>query len=332
MAIGIDVGTFTLIKASRNKDDKIDYTKEMNVFLEVPLENRFTFNMMKKAGVPLIERANMAYAVGEKAIDIAYSYNTELRRPMKDGCVNPAEKDGFQILSVMLHSLIGEVEKDGDVLCYSVPGSTINIETDAAYHAEILKQIFNKYEINGKKVVPYAVNEALALVYAELQHKFLTGIGISCGAGQVNVCFANRSVPVFQFALVNSGDWIDKQAAKALGESTTFVNKAKLKIDLTKAPMNDVERAIQTQYRLMIRNTVKGIKEAFENPKAKVRLDDTVDIVLAGGTSGPNGFEAVFKETIKEIGLPITIGVIKKPTDFLYAVARGCLLAAEAAE
>ena len=270
MAIGLDVGTATLVRATRNKEDKIEYVKEINAFIEVPLENRFAFNMMKKAGVPLIERANIAYAVGEKAVDIAYSYNSELRRPMKDGCVNPSEKEGFQILSVMLHSLIGEVQHDGETLCYCVPANAVNAETDAAYHGEIIKQILSKYEINNKKVAAYPINEALALVYAELQHKFLTGIGISFGGGMVNVCFANRSVPIFQFSLVNSGDWIDKQAAKALGESTTFVNRAKTKIDLTKPPATDIERAIQTQYRLMIRNTVKGIKEGLEQSKTKL--------------------------------------------------------------
>ncbi len=335
MALGMDCGTYNLIRASRNKEtDKIECIKEVNAFFEMPLDDRFTFNMMLKAGVPLIEREKVAYALGQKAVDIAYSFpGSELRRPMSAGCVNPREKEAFQILTVMMHSLIGEIERDGEVLCYSVPANALNEETDADYHGEVLKQIFTKYEVDNKKVMPYAINEGLALVYAELQHKFLTGIGISFGAGMTNLCFANRSVPIFKFSLVNSGDWIDRQAGRAIGEEATFINKEKTKIDLSKAPTTDVERAITTQYRLLISKTMRGIKNGLDQAGKKARTDDPVDIILAGGTASPPGFDDCVRETIEEIGdFPVEIGEIKRPKDHLYAVARGCLLAAEASE
>jgi len=41
--------------------------------------------------------------------------------------------------------------------------------------------------------------------------------------------------------------------------------------------------------------------------------------------------DELFKETISQADLPIQIGSIVKPTDPLYSVARGCLIAAEAA-
>src|SRR5687767_1454995 len=114
------------------------------------------------AKVPLVERNNKAYAMGEEAVSIARAFgNVELRRPMKDGCVNPQEKDGFSILATMLHGMIGEIKKDGEVLCYSVPANAINQETDADYHSEVLKQIFDKYSVNNKKLRAYPINEGL---------------------------------------------------------------------------------------------------------------------------------------------------------------------------
>lgn len=328
----MDLGTYNIIKAKRNEDDKIECVREVNAFIEIPLEDNFSFKMMQKAGVPLIERNKVAYAVGEKAVSIAYSLNAELRRPMSDGCVNPREKEGYSILATMIHSLIGPIEKDGEVLCYSIPANAVNEETDVDYHQEVLKQIIEKYSYNNKKVQPYPINEGLALVYAELQHKFLTGIGISFGAGMVNVCFAHRSVPIFQFSLVNSGDWIDKQAAKAAAVSSTIINREKTKVDLMVPPKSEIERAIQTQYRILIRNVVKGIKQGVEDAGNKIHTEDAIDIVLAGGTSSPNGFDTLFKEAVKDIGFPLEVGEIKRPKDHLYAVARGCLEAAEAAE
>ena len=298
--IGFDCGTYNLVSSKRDSDGNFSNKREINAFLEIPLENRFVFEMMKTAGVPLIERGDVGYALGEAAVNMAYTMSTlELKRPMSAGCVNPKEKDAFQILNIMIHSLIGEPSKDKELLYYSVPAN--------------------------------AINEALALVYAELGKKAFTGVGVSCGAGMVNVCYAMYGNPIFQFAIVNSGDWIDKQSAKATGETPTFINKEKTKVDLAKAPTNLVERAIQTQYRIMIENTVTEIKKGLANAGKSVHSDVPVDIIVAGGTSSPPGFDKLFRDTVMQANLPIKVGDVIRPEEPLYSVAKGCLIAAEAA-
>lgn len=334
MPIGFDCGTYNLVCCSRSDDNEFSYKREVNAFLEIPLENRFVFNMMKSAGVPLIERDNIAYALGEAAVNMAYTMSQiELKRPMIHGCVNPKERDAFQIMSVMIHSLVNGIKKDGETLYYCIPSNAINQDTDADYHQKILEAIFKAYkDETGLKVDAHPINEALALVYAELGKKGFTGIGVSCGAGMVNVCFSMYGNPVFSFSIVNSGDWIDKQAARATGENIAFINVEKTKIDLTKPPKNLVERAINTQYRLMIEHTVSGIKKGFADITKTVRTDMAVDVVIAGGTSSPNGFAEMFKESLEQTELPIKIGDVIRPEDPLYSVARGCLIAAEAAK
>lgn len=333
MAIGFDAGTYNLVACRRDDKGNFSYKREVNAFLELPLENRFVFNMMKTAGVPLIERDKVAYALGEAAVNMTYTMSQlELKRPMIHGCVNPKERDAFQIMSIMMHSLVEGVTKDGEVLYYCVPANAINQETDADYHQKIIDAIFKAFKSEtGMKVDAHPINEALALVYAELGKKAYTGIGVSFGAGMVNLCYSMYGNPVFAFSIVNSGDWIDRQAAKATGESISFINKEKTKIDLTKAPTTLVERAIHTQYRLMIEHAVAGIKKGFQDVTKTVRTDEPVDVVIAGGTSSPYGFTTIFKETIQQADLPIKIGEIIKPSDPLFSVARGCLLAAEAA-
>ena len=81
----------------------------------------------------------------------------------------------------------------------------------------------------------------------------------------------------------------------------------------------------------MIEHTVNGIKKGFTDVTKTVRTDSEIDVVIAGGTSSPNGFAELFKETLMQATLPIKIGSVVKPSDPLYSVARGCLLAAEAA-
>lgn len=329
MPVGFDVGTYNLI-SSRRVENEIKNRKEVNCFLELPLENRFMFNMLKSANVPIIEREKVAYVVGQRAVDMAYTLpQIQLRRPMKDGCLNPQEKDAFRILSIMIHSLIGEVEKDKDILYYCVPANAVNQETDADYHNSVLQSIFKAYNVNGKKVQAFPINEALCLVFAELFEKQYTGIGISFGAGMVNLCYSIFSQPVFQMSLVNAGDWVDKMAAKACGETPTVINKEKTKIDLTKPVNNLVERAIKTQYELLIQKTVSEIKKAIIAAGAKAHTEQPLDIILGGGTASPAGFVELFQEAVKESEWPIPVGQVKRPDDHLYTVARGALIAAE---
>lgn len=333
--IGFDTGTYNLVCCKRDKDGNFIYKKEVNAFLEMPLENKFVFNMMKTAGVPLIERpnANIAYALGEKAVDMAYAMShIGLKRPMRDGCLNPDEKHAQQVMSVMIHSLIESLSSPNEILYYSVPANAVNEETDADYHEKVVESIFNAFEDeSGYKLKAFPINEGLALVYSELAHKAFTGLSASFGGGMVNVCYSIFGAPVFQFSIVNSGDWIDKMAARATGETPAYINKEKMKLNLLEEPDSIVMRAIKAQYEIMLTKTISGIKHGVEAAGNKARADHPVDVVIAGGTSLPIGFNTLFEDMIRKIELPIEIGKVIRPKDPLYSVARGCLIAAEAA-
>jgi len=337
--LGFDAGTYNLVCCRRKGENEFFYKREVNAFLEMPLDNRFVFNMMKNAGVPLIEQpeANVGYALGEAAVNMAYTMTQiELKRPMKDGCLNPRERHAQQIMNVMCHSLIGEIDEDNTQIYYSVPANAINQETDADYHSKVLEAMFRSYKSEkGFKLDPHPINEALALVYAELGSKMWTGVGVSCGAGMVNVCYAMYGAPIFQFSIVNSGDWIDKMASKAIGEeTTTYVNREKMHADLTvENPDTLVQRAIKTQYEIMIQHTVSGIKKGIEEAGNKARSEKPIDVVVAGGTSMPKGFDILFRKMLDQAKITnFNLGEVVRPQDPLYSVARGCLIAAENAK
>ena len=69
----------------------------------------------------------------------------------------------------------------------------------------------------------------------------------------------------------------------------------------------------------------------YQEVGARITNEQYTDVVIAGGTSSPYGFATMFKETLQQADLPIKIGEVIKPNDPLFSVARGCLLAAEAA-
>jgi hypothetical protein len=333
MAIGFDAGTYNLTCARRSESgNEIHYTNHVNAFIQLDLadQNR-AFLKVIKGKVPIIERGDIGYVFGQSAVDIALTLKSvELKRPMSDGCLNPTEKDAFMILQIMSHSLIGNVDRDKEVLYYCVPANAVNRNTNADLHRKVLADIFKSCKIDGKTLIPCHINEAMALVYAELGEKQFTGIGVSFGAGMVNFCYSVYASEVSSFSIVNAGDWIDQRAAHATGESQVSINKAKHKIDLSIQPTSFVERAIQTHYRLMVENTVTSIKTALQS--SSIRSDDPIDMVIAGGTASPNGFVDLVREIINETKLPIPIGEIRKPDDHLYTVARGCLVAAEVSQ
>lgn len=342
MGIGYDCGTYNIICCQRDANGEFVYKREVNAFVEISTEDPMVFNMMKNLKdangnpvVPLMEfpKQKLAYALGEAAVRMAYTIPTiKLKRPMKDGCLNPSEKNAQFVMATMMLGMLDEVKNDKEPLYFSVPANAINEKTDSDYHSKVLTNIFKSFKSqDGKKIiVPSPINEALALIYAELGSKMYTGIGISFGAGMVNLCFAIYGTPVFQFAIVNSGDWIDEMAAKASGESVSYVNKEKEKIDLNKDPDGLVQRAIKIQYEIMIQKTVAEIKRGLETSGNKARTDDPIDIVIAGGTSSPNGFEKLFAEALNSANLSIKIGNVIKPQEPLKSVARGCLIASEA--
>lgn len=335
MSIGFDTGTYNLVYCTRDANKNFSIKREVNAFLEIPTDDRVAFNMMKTTGVHILERKdiNVGYVLGESAVGLGYTFNRDLRRPMKNGCLNPQERDGQAILASMIHGMI-ETCKDGETLYYSVPSNAINEETDADFHSKLLERVFLDFEdADGHHLNPHPINEGLALVYSELAEKQWTGIGVSCGAGMVNLCFAIFGTPVFSFSLVNAGDWIDRQAAKATGESITFINREKLKLDLSQKADTLVQRAIQTEYEIMVQKTIAGIKKGLEDSALKIRtVSGDVDMVIAGGTASPTGFEILVENVVKKSKLAINIGRIIKPKDPLYSVAKGCLIAAEAAD
>lgn len=341
---GIDVGSYNLVSCRRNKDNNFEFIKEVNAFIKIPLDNPFVFNMIKSSEwkdekgriikVPIIERENIGYILGEAAVQMAYSFgNIDLHRPMSSGCVNPKEIDAFQILNIMLHSMIN-AKQDGEPLCYCIPAESMNTEEiDINYHQKILESIFKSYRSEeGYKVNPIFINEALALIYSELSLKGFSGIGISFGSGLINACYSLFSNPLIKFSINNnSGDWIDRQVAKATGESPSFVNIEKTKISLSKPGNTLMERAIKTQYEIMIEKAIQGLQKGFANLKGG-QIGKEADCVVAGGVSSPEGFVELFEEALNKAKLPLKIGKIFRPEDPLLSVARGCCLAAEASK
>src|SRR5919201_826449 len=157
------------------------------------------------------------YVYGNDSERFASFFNAVPRRPMQHGVLNPQEVMGQQIIQAIIEQVVPRGRK-GEMLCFSVPGKGEGADTNLVYHEAVLKSFLQSLGYEAK-----AINEGLAVVFAELQDENFTGIGISCGGGMCNVCVSFLSVPMLSFSIPIAGDYIDSSVAAVVDETITRV-------------------------------------------------------------------------------------------------------------
>ena len=169
MAVGLDCGTSFYISA-REKSIK----KQRNAFLTVDGDAEQSKRMLKRQRIPFVEKAGKVHIVGKHAFNYAQIFSTAtLRRPMKDGLLNPTEKDSLPILNAIIGELLGKSKKE-EVCVYCIPSKPIDVEREVSYHDDVLSTIIESYGYKAHKV-----EEAVALGYEGLVDNELTGVSIS---------------------------------------------------------------------------------------------------------------------------------------------------------
>jgi nucleoid DNA-binding protein len=322
-ALGLDVGTSRLVLAS-GPADHIKSKAELNAFITVPY-SKFTESILKQNKVNYQMNGGQSLQVyGNEAARFANVFNTEVRRPMMAGTLNPTEEYSLSVMQAIIQQLVRKT-KNGENLRFSVPGQLRNGGSpDLVYHEAMLRDLLAGMGYNAK-----GINEGLAVVFAELERENFSGIGISCGGGMCNVALAFMSIPVMTFSIGKAGDYIDRNVATVTGEIPTRIRVIKEEgLDLSHAPKNKYESALHVYYDDVIVSLVEGLRTALAETKNMPRIDKAIPIVLSGGTAKPKGFLDKIRQAMESDGFPIEISEIRMAEDPLTATARGCLIAA----
>jgi actin-like ATPase involved in cell morphogenesis len=330
--VGLDVGTGNIV-ASEKKDDQFEYHKVKDVFFKIDPGNfmagsamNFGESMLIKSGANFVKIGETIYILGDDAFKFANLFHKECLRPMSNGVLNPAEPESTVMVSQLIKGVLGEPENEDDIVYYSIPADPIDADFDVTYHASTVKNVLSNVGYKNT----YKMNEGLAIVYSELEDEGFSGIGISCGAGMVNVCYAFLGMPIFSFSIARSGDYIDKNAAIACNETMNVIQHRKeAGMDLMNRKDN-VENAIAIYYESLIEYIVDKFNELYSStdPKSLPNISDPIKIVVAGGTSMVGGFIDVMKVKIEE-EFPIPVASIELARDPLYSVSRGLYNAAK---
>lgn len=322
VCLGVDIGTMHIVCARSDSDD-IKITR--NVFLKVDKDE---ISLSQLSNISYVENEDgELFIIGSDAFDFANIFGATVLRPMEKGLISPKEISAIEVLTLMLKDLIGET-KDKDIYCtFSVPASAIDENRSVTYHENVFARILNSIGVNHT-----SVNEAMAIIYSECAKENFSGISLSFGAGMCNCAISFKGIEALTFSTARSGDWIDKMVAADLDMVPNRVANIKEKymrlggnVDVKNKKTKRVLEALFYYHKALIDYTVKKFIKEFDE-KVDIEIDESVPLVIAGGTSIPSGFVELFKNVISSYELPFEISEIRQAKNPLTAVANGLLV------
>ncbi len=321
-SLGLDVGTSRIVVA-RNSEAGYQYDAQLNAFLTLPYS---------KLAASLLQRENVFHEVigqeivvaGNDALKFAEVFHAEMRRPMQNGVINPHEPHALTVIRAIITKLVGRAAAEGQKVHFSIPAPPANDRSNNAYHEATIRQLLQDL---GYEATP--IEEGLAVIFGELGNSNYTGIGVSCGSGLCNVCLAVLSVPVISFSIPKAGDFIDSQAAQVTAEVATRIRVQKEQSFCLNGMTSDrIQNALTVYYREMIEHLVEALRSQITSTQRMPRLDNSVPLVLSGGTAMPKGFVEQFAKALRASDFPLRLSEVKLSGDALNSTARGALMSA----
>jgi actin-like ATPase involved in cell morphogenesis len=321
--LGLDVGTSRVVVA-RAKDKKQEYESQLNAFMTMPYS---------KLAESLLQRENVFHEVhgadiivaGDDAEKFAEVFHVETRRPMARGVLNPDEPHSLAVVRRLITKLVGRAAAEGQKVFFSVPAQGETLNGSIRYHEASIRQILADL---GYEAIP--IEEGLAVVYGELAASNYSGVAISCGSGLCNVCLAVLSVPVISFSVPKAGDFIDANAAQVTGDRANRLRISKEKnFQLNGFTGDRVHNALTVYYQEVIGSLIGSLRSHIASAQKLPKLEQSVPLVLSGGTTMPKGFLDHFMRILQAEEFPLRLSEVRVSGDPLHSTARGALMAAQ---
>lgn len=331
-AVGVDVGTM-FFQTAELVDDKISVSAVRNAFVEIPYSSELE-EILTRNGWRYVNDGTQYFVVGDDSMQVAKLFpgSVEIRRPLQDGVLNRDEPKKSLVLSGIIESSLGKAPDENSVVCTCVSSPCADAGQDSTFHAARLKAMFTRLGWNVK-----VIEEGLAVILSERPSVVLddgtevpfSGIGMSFGAGRANCVVAYKGMQVIGMSVSRSGDWVDKQVSEQTAVPVSQV------IDFKERVLNfenidednDIAFALDAYYDAMLRHVVGLFAKKFTEVKSQ--FDKPLDVVIAGGTSMPKGFEKKLARIMSSINLPFKIGDVRKAADPRNAVCSGLLTSAQ---
>lgn len=323
--VGLDIGTCFVNSARMLKDsEEVDIKTMRDAFFSID-NSKLTRKMLNTGKASYIESEDSSklYICGNEALNYANIFKAEVRRPLHKGVISTREPEALAMIKAIIAMVIGKTVVEKELCKFSVPADPIDADYNIIYHKNVLKSF-----VEDAGFTPDPINEASAVCYSELAEDNFTGLAISFGAGMVNASLNYMGVSSIEFSVSRSGDWIDENSAKAIGERVSKITAIKeAGIDILN-PQTREEKTIAIFYEDFIGYVVKCFKQKLSESASLPEFPEPISVVLAGGTSMARNFDKMFAQELNKIKLPFKVKEVRTASDKMFAVARGCLFAA----
>jgi len=334
-AIGCDVGTMFFQVAEKLDSEGLSFKTVRNAFVELP-SSEDSDDILTRNGWQYVKDGDGYYVIGDDAIQVANIFpgKTEIRRPLQDGVLNKNEDKKLLVLAEIIEQAVGRAEGDNSWVCTCVSSESVDDSANNVFHRQRLEALFKRLGWNVK-----IIEEGHAVILSERpvvvedgQEIAYSGIGVSFGAGRANCVLAYRGLPVIGMSVARSGDWVDQQVSEQTGVPLSQVITIKeKKLDFNNIDFeDDVQFALDAYYDQLIRHVFTLFGKKFASEKS--HFNAPLDVVVAGGTSMPNGFTDKVDKVIRGLKLPFEINVIRAAANPRTAVVEGLYAAAMVAQ
>jgi len=328
-AVALDPGTMFFQIAEQNQDGSLDFKTIRNAFVELDASEDIE-QVLNQNSWQYISDGKKFYVIGEDSMRVARMFpgKVELRRPMQDGILNKGEDKKMLVLSKMIEDSVGYSKDDKSVVCICVSSECVDSNMDNTFHKARLEGMLKRLKWNVK-----VIEEGHAVVLSERPIMVdkdgtdipYTGIGISFGAGRTNCVLAYRGLQVIGMSVNRAGDWIDRKVSEQTDTPLSQITNIKeTKLNFNNIDYDDdVIFALDAYYRSMIEYVFKNFAKRFVEVKSQ--FEAPIDIVIAGGTSMPEGFDSLIKDVVNRLDLPFSIKEVRRAEEPRHAVSKGCL-------
>ncbi|MFW6172703.1 MAG: hypothetical protein ACOC5T_03060 [Elusimicrobiota bacterium] len=328
---GVDCGTMFFQTAQYKDDGSIKIKTTRNAFVELAeSEDEDIEEVLKQNDWHYVQDGRHYYVIGEDSLRVAKMFpgKVELRRPLKDGVMNKGEDKKMIVLAELVENSVGKAKGETDTICTCVSSESVDGSSGNTFHSARLKSMFTRLNWNVK-----IIEEGLAVVLSERpvavnpqgEESPYSGLGISFGAGRVNCVLSFKGMKILGMSCAQSGDWIDAQVAKDTDAAISqIIAKKENKLDFDNIDYdNEIIFALDAYYTSMLSSVFKKFAAKFVQEKTE--FDAPIPVVVAGGTSLPNGFDGKVTEVINNLELPFEIASVKRASDPTGAVVKGLL-------
>jgi hypothetical protein len=344
---GLDCGTSRIVGMWK-EDGQTIVSQSRNSYIEIDDDDGF---LESQGQMSLITIGSKKVVLGDNSLKIANWIKSPIKRPMRYGILNPLDDDAYNVIEAIITKVLGAPKYVGESCFVSMPEDTMDNQTKTIAHKSAIGEIINKlgYEfvpINEGYATLLALNPSIVQDGMTLNN---TGIAISFGGGQTNACLAFGGKQLVTLSVARGGDSIDEQVASTFADVkpnqvTSFKEKffsfGKTYTDeeLDEFGYKSPERKVYFQkmmhgldafYTDLINFVIASFAKKFKEENDGI--EDALEVVIAGGTSAPEGFEKKFEEVlISNVNFPVKVsGVRKADKDkILLCTAAGSLIKA----